>query len=241
MENKDNEEKKILEEIGEEEDIENVHLERLTDSQITETYIFRICILGDQNVGKTSLIKRFVEGSYSGNYSATIGVDFKVITLKYKDIVSKVHIWDTAGQERFKSVAVNYFRSAHGFLFVYDITDEDSFVNIENWIELAFNNSTSHLINFLVGNKSDLEEERKVQKKDAEDFAKQKELIFLEASAKNNYNVGKVFEYFTYKLIRYFKIKKIKQKENEKCQISGNAKQIPSNSQTENNKDKCAC
>ena len=236
--NKENIEKQKQEGDEEEEDINNIQMEKLGDTQLNHNYIFRLCLIGDSNVGKTSLLTRFCDSSYKESYSNTIGVDFRVISLKYKDIISKVHIWDTAGQERFKSIAVNYFRSTHGFIFVYDITDENSFTNIENWISLAFNNSNNHLINFLVGNKSDLEDERQVKKKDAEEFAKTKDLFFIETSAKNNDNVEKLFQYFTYKLIRYFQKRNMVSTDNEGTKLAGNFEQIESNKQEE---DKCAC
>ena len=187
------------------ENIENIHMEKINESQMNFNYIFRICLLGDSNVGKTSLLTQFCDNNFKEKYNNTIGVDFRVVVLKYKNIISKVHIWDTAGQERFKSIAINYFRSTHGFIFVYDITDEESFHNLENWINLAKNNTNTAVINFLVGNKCDEEEKRKVEKKRGEDFAKKKDLIFLEASAKNSDNVQKLFEYFTFKLIEYYK------------------------------------
>ena len=236
--NKENEEKQKKEGDEEEVDINNIQMEKLGDTQLSHNYIFRICLIGDSNVGKTSLLTRFVDNSYNENYNNTIGVDFRVISLKYKDIIAKVHIWDTAGQERFKSIAINYFRSTHGFIFVYDITDENSFSNIENWINLAFNNSTNHLINFLVGNKTDLEDERQIKKKDAEEFAKSRDLFFLETSAKNNDNVEKLFEYFTYKLIRYFKKNNMASKDTEGTKLTGNFEQIQSN---EKEKKKCSC
>ena len=224
---------------GEEEKEEmDFHMERITGDIRMHKYMFRICLIGGQCVGKTSLLATYTENAYKEKYSPTVGIDFRVITLKYKDIIAKVHIWDTAGQERFKSIAINYFRSTHGFIFVYDITDENSFSNIENWINLAFNNSTSHLINFLVGNKTDLEDERQIKKKDAEEFAKSRDLFFLETSAKNNDNVEKLFEYFTYKLIRYFKKNNMASKDTEGTKLTGNFEQIQSN---EKEKKKCSC
>jgi Ras-related protein Rab-1A len=236
--NKENEEKQKQEDEEAEEDIQNLHMERLSDTQLKHDYIFRVCLIGGSNVGKTSLLTRFCDSSYKENYNNTIGVDFRVISLKYKDIIVKIHIWDTAGQEKYKSVAVNYFRSTHGFMFVYDITDEDSFSNIENWINLAFNNSSNHLINFLIGNKSDLEEERHVTKKQAEELAKSKDLFFFETSAKNNDNVEKVFQFYTYKLIRYFKKRNMVSDDNEPTtKLTGNFEEI----QIEQKKDKCSC
>ena len=185
-------------------EIEDIKMERLNGYQINHDYIFRICLVGDAGVGKTSLLTPFCDNTFNNNYTSTIGVDFKVVTLKYKDFIIKLHIWDTAGQERFRSMAINYFRSSHGFMFIYDITEKESFENIQNWIDLAFSNSNSVGINFLVGNKSNIENERQISKDSAKDLANEKNLIFFETSAKSNDNVEKVFEFFTYKLIQYF-------------------------------------
>ena len=228
-----------IEQKEEGEDEENFEMERLNDFQMNHNYIFRLCLLGDSNAGKTSLLTRFCDNIFKESYNNTIGVDFKVVTLKYKNKIIKVHIWDTAGQERFKSIAVNYFRSAHGFIFIYDITDEDSFKNIENWIDLAFKNTNSAVINFLVGNKNDREEDRKVDKATAEEFAKEKKLIFFEASAKTSDNVEKLFQYCTYKLIQYFDKNKDKYlSENNNNKLSNNAQDIKTDNKEES---QCSC
>ena len=187
-----------------EENEENIHLEKIVDNTIGHKYMFRICLIGNICVGKTSLLARYADNSFKESYANTIGVDFRVITLKYKDIIAKVHIWDTAGNERFKSITINYYRSSHGFIYVYDITSKESFENLDMWINLTNENCGTNAINFLVGNKSDLEKEREVSKEEGEEFAKKYDLIFIETSAKNNDNVGKLFEFFTYKLIEYY-------------------------------------
>ena len=231
MENINNEEKE------KEEDINDIQMEKLTDFQIEHNYIFRICLLGDSNVGKTSLINRYCDNIFKESYNNTIGVDFRVITVKYKDIITKVHIWDTAGQERFKSIAINYFRSAHGFIFVYDITDEDSFKNAEGWVNLAHSNSEAYVLSFLVGNKTDLEKERKVSTNEAEEFAKKKELFFLETSAKDNNNIEKMFQYFIYKLIYYFNNHRDKYIESDNThKVGSNGKDINTSKEK-----KCNC
>ena len=194
----------------EEDDESNFVMERVTDHNIKENYIFRLLLIGNSNVGKTSLLNRFCDSTYNDDCKATIGVDFKVVTLKYKDKIIKVHVWDTAGQERFKSVAVNYYRTANVFIFVYDITNDTSFNDLENWIDLAFSNNKTSVINFLVGNKIDEENNRKIDKNVAVDFANSKNLIYFEASAKNDENVTKIFEMCTYKLIKYFEKNKDK-------------------------------
>lgn len=192
-EEEETEDNKYLEEI-----------EKLNDYQVPHKYLFRMCILGDSGVGKTSLLTRFVDNSFKENNNNTIGVDYRLVSLKYKDIVTKIHIWDTAGQERFRSLALNYLNKAQGFIFVYDITDKSSFQNTISWIKLALEKNKNAIINFLIGNKIDMENERKIPKEEAEQLAKENNLYYLEASAKNDENVKKIFYYFAYKLIQYF-------------------------------------
>ena len=154
-------------------------VEKISDFQQAHKYLFRVCLLGDAGVGKTSLLTRFCDNSFKENYNNTIGVDFRVVTLKCNDIISKIHIWDTAGQERFRSLALNYMNNSHGFIFIYDITSQESFNNVVNWINLALDKNTHTIANFLVGNKSDREEERKINKKEGENLAKTKNLFFF--------------------------------------------------------------
>jgi Ras-related protein Rab-1A len=219
---------------------EEYKMVRLNDFETNYDFIFRICLIGDVNVGKTSLLTRFCDHSFKETYYSTIGVDFRVVTLKYNNSILKLHIWDTAGQERFKSIALNYFKSSHGFIFVYDITAPNTFKSIKNWMDLAFANSDNVGINFLVGNKSDLEEDRKIQKDDGEKFAKEKKLIFFESSAKTNENVEKIYMYFAYKLVNYFSENKDKYINSDitKNKLKLNAEEIKIEQKEEKN---CAC
>ena len=186
-----------------EEDYLNL-IEKLEEYNTQHKYLFRICLLGDSGVGKTSVLTRFCDNSFKENYNSTLGVDFRIVTLKYKDIISKLNIWDTAGQERFKSLAVNYLHNSHGFIFVFDITNKESFENIANWINLSFDTNKNSIINFLIGNKYDKDSDRKVQQSEAEQLAKERNLHYLETSAKNDENIQKLFYYITYKLIKHY-------------------------------------
>ena len=215
---------------------------RLKEFQANHKYIFRICLLGDSFVGKTSMLTRYSDGEIQTKYNSTIGVDFKVITLQLDNIITKVHIWDTAGQERFKSIAVNYFKSSHGFIFVYDITNKDSFDNINNWIDLAFQNNQNSVVNFLIGNKSDLENDRKISIEEGKNFAEEKKFIFLETSAKDNININKVFEFFTYKLICYFEKNQNKYDVSQGERLTeANDISVEEDSNDKNKKSDCKC
>ena len=180
-------------------------VEKLSDYQQQHKYLFRICLLGDANVGKTSLLSRFCDNSFKEKYNNTIGVDFRLVTLKCNGFISKIHIWDTAGQERFRSLALNYLNNSHGFIFMYDITDRDSFNNIVNWIDLALEKNVKTIANFLVGNKCDNEGKRQISIEEGKNLAKDKNLFFIETSAKANNNVQKLFYFFLYKLIEFYK------------------------------------
>ena len=180
-------------------------VEKLSDYQQQHKYLFRICLLGDANVGKTSLLSRFCDNSFKEKYNNTIGVDFRLVTLKCNGYISKIHIWDTAGQERFRSLALNYLNNSHGFIFMYDITDRDSFNNVVNWIDLALEKNVKTIANFLVGNKCDNEGKRQISVEEGKNLAKDKNLFFMETSAKANNNVQKLFYFFLYKLIEFYK------------------------------------
>jgi Ras-related protein Rab-1A len=180
-------------------------VERLNEYQQEHKYLFRICLLGDANVGKTSLLSRFCDNSFKEKYNNTIGVDFRLVTLKCNGFISKIHIWDTAGQERFRSLALNYLNNSHGFIFMYDITDRDSFNNVVNWIDLTLEKNVKTIANFLVGNKCDNEGKRQISIEEGKNLAKDKNLFFMETSAKANNNVQKLFYFFLYKLIEFYK------------------------------------
>ena len=97
-------------------------------------YLFKVLLIGNSSVGKSSLLLRFVDNAWSDLFVPTIGVDFKIKTMTIDSKNVKLQIWDTAGQERFKNITASYYRGAHGILVVYDITDMESFKNINNWL-----------------------------------------------------------------------------------------------------------
>ena len=206
---RENEGKTKLEENLSQEEIEKNQIQKSISSimRFNENisyyeYIFSICLVGDSDVGKTSLLTRYSDGIFNKMLTNTIGVDFKIINLKYKENCIKLHLWDTAGQERFRSITVNYFRNVHSFIFVYDINNKESFKKIENWVEIATCYNKHAVINFLIANKCDLS--REVSIEESLEYAKRKNLVFFETSAKNDDNVSEAFNFMAYKLIEFY-------------------------------------
>eukprot|EP01083_Nonionella_stella_P172877 594594_1 len=97
-------------------------------------YLLKVVMVGDSGVGKSSLLKRFANRDFTGDYISTIGVDFEIKTLEIDGKTVKLQIWDTAGQERFRTITSSYYRGAHGIIIVYDITDKESFDNVRQWL-----------------------------------------------------------------------------------------------------------
>ena len=158
-----------------------------------EDYKIKIIIVGDSGVGKTNLITRFASDKFDKKSRATIGVEFLYKTLKINKEIFKIEIWDTAGQERYKSIASAYYKGARGAIVVYDITSEDSFKNIDLWIEEVKSKAASNLQIMLIGNKSDLFADRKISKEKGIDKARSLNVFLFEASALDKTNVNEAF------------------------------------------------
>ena len=153
----------------------------------------KILILGDSSVGKTSLLLKYADGYFPTIYVATIGVEYKIKQININGLDINLQIWDTAGQERFRSITKNFMKGADGIMYVYDITEKESFDNLKNWIRQS-EESTEGFKKIIVGNKSDLELDRKVQKESLQKFCDDKKLKGVEVSAKLGTNVSEAFE-----------------------------------------------
>lgn len=156
-------------------------------------YLFKILIIGDSNVGKSSLLIRFVEDKFTESYISTIGVDFKINTIELDDKMIKLQIWDTAGQERFRTITSSYYRGAHGIIIMYDITNYDSFENIKQWLFEINKYSREEVNKILVGNKCDLKNRRVISKQMGKEYAEELGIEFIETSAKSSQNVDDAF------------------------------------------------
>eukprot|EP01119_Soliformovum_irregulare_P011682 TRINITY_DN2951_c0_g1_i1.p1 TRINITY_DN2951_c0_g1~~TRINITY_DN2951_c0_g1_i1.p1 ORF type:complete len:205 (-),score=55.01 TRINITY_DN2951_c0_g1_i1:189-803(-) len=156
-------------------------------------YLFKLLLIGDSGVGKSCLLLRFADDTYTESYISTIGVDFKIRTIELNGKVIKLQIWDTAGQERFRTITSSYYRGAHGIIVVYDITDQVSYNNVKQWLQEIERYACENVNKLLVGNKSDLTNKRVVDTNTAKEFADSLGIPFLETSAKNATNVENAF------------------------------------------------
>merc|ERR1712099_129428 len=156
-------------------------------------YVFKLVLIGDSGVGKSCLLLRFADDTYTESHISTIGVDFKIRTIQLDGKTIKLQIWDTAGQERFRTITSSYYRGAHGIIVVYDVTDQDSFNNVKQWLQEIDRYASESVNKLLVGNKCDMTTKKVVDYTTAKEYADSLGIPFLETSAKNNTNVEQAF------------------------------------------------
>lgn len=156
-------------------------------------YMFKILLIGDTNVGKSCLLLRFADDTYTGSFISTIVVDFKIRTIEVEHKIIKLQIWDTAGQERFRTITSSYYRGAHGIIVVYDVTDKESFNHVPEWLNEIDKYACENVHKLLFGNKSDLTAKRVVSTEQGKEFAESQGIEFLETSAKEATNVEQAF------------------------------------------------
>lgn len=187
--------------------IEKLTIEELSPGDYEqEDYKIKIIVVGDSGVGKTNLINRFASDKFDTNSKATIGVEFVYKTLKINKEVIKVEVWDTAGQERYRAITSSYYKGAKGAIIVYDITNEDSFNNVESWMNEVTKQGKTDMQFLLVGNKKDLINDRKVTEQKGIDKAKELNMNLFEASALEKTNVNEAFNYLVKEI--YLNIRK---------------------------------
>ncbi|KAH0869340.1 hypothetical protein HID58_076362 [Brassica napus] len=169
--------------------------------KLRSDYLFKLLLIGDSGVGKSCLLLRFADDSYLDSYISTIGVDFvsllfpspKIRTVEQDGKTIKLQIWDTAGQERFRTITSSYYRGAHGIIVTYDVTDQESFNNVKQWLNEIDRYASENVNKLLVGNKNDLTSQKVVSTETAQAFADELGIPFLETSAKNATNVEEAF------------------------------------------------
>lgn len=175
---------------------QNLSLDRLF-------YGFKVILLGDIQVGKTSLFNQFIDQRYPKTYGATLSVDFKVKSI-YVDnnTVADLQVWDTCGEERFKTITRQYYRDINGCFLIFDLTNVSSFEGAEKWLSDIKEHGPENTIVYLIGNKCDLVNERKICFNDAKHFCENHTIEYYEVSALTGENVKNIFEQITKSMIK---------------------------------------
>ena len=167
-------------------------------------YIFKLILIGNSGVGKSSIIQRYMKNTFEESYKCTIGVDFLMKTLNLNGKTVKLQLWDTAGQEKYKSMVASYYRGANVALVIFDITNHASFDSLPVWIENYYKNGPEEKNIILIGNKKDMEESRQVTRQEAEIFSETNNMMYFETSAKEGDNIEYIFTYAAEKLLEYY-------------------------------------
>ena len=165
----------------------------MSNPKVKPDYSFKFIVIGNAAVGKSNIIYRFTQGKFNEQYKMTINLEYSSKDLTIRDKIYRVQLWDTAGQEEFQSIARGYYKNGVCALVVYDITNRESFNNVSSWMEECKNNGPSTITLVLVGNKTDLENQRVVTTEEGEEFANRNSMLFFETSALNGSNIDKLF------------------------------------------------
>eukprot|EP00929_Paragymnodinium_shiwhaense_P112608 TRINITY_DN80865_c0_g1_i1.p1 TRINITY_DN80865_c0_g1~~TRINITY_DN80865_c0_g1_i1.p1 ORF type:complete len:208 (+),score=48.38 TRINITY_DN80865_c0_g1_i1:60-683(+) len=170
-------------------------------AETTHDHLFKILVIGDSGVGKSSILLRFCEDDFNEKQASTIGVDFKTKHIQIRGQKLKLAVWDTAGQERFRTLTSSYYRGAHGVILVYDCSQKATFEHVKFWQDEVKKYSTNtEAIQMLVANKVDLPEQQ-VSREEGEEFAFANSMMFIETSALTRQGIKQAFEEVCHKIL----------------------------------------
>jgi len=199
----------------------------------THDHLFKLLTIGDSGVGKTSLLLRFCDDSFSDSFITTVGVDFRFKSIEIDGKLIKLQVWDTAGQERFRTITTAYYKGAHGIMLVYDITDKKTFTQISTtWLDTVKQNATNNGEMILIGNKADMNDQRQVSQQEGSHFATANNMPFFECSAKSGYNVDEAFVAIANNLMN---------RQDLLSQSSGGMRAVNISDNGKKNRGKCKC
>ena len=162
----------------------------------------KLLIVGDSTVGKTNFVCSIADNNFNENYFASTGVDLKKTSIKINGKTINLQLWDTAGQEKYRAMAKSLFLKAQGIFVLYDITNESSFNDLKNWIDLIKEEGNSDIPILLVGNKLDLKDKRVVEKDKAMEYAEQQKMDYIETSSFTRENINKAITLLTEKVLK---------------------------------------
>jgi small GTP-binding protein len=167
--------------------------------------VYKVLLLGDSTVGKTCILLKYTDKIFQETHMMTIGLDYRLKTMTLqsgKEV--KLQIWDTAGQDRFRSITKNYYKGSHGIILIYDVTSLKTFENVKSWVSQIHEEISDKVVIYLVGNKIDMDDERKVKTEEGQKLAEELGVPFVETSAKSGENIDKIFSDITERIDKEF-------------------------------------
>ena len=167
--------------------------------------VYKVLLLGDSTVGKTCILLKYTDKIFQETHMMTIGLDYrlKIMQLQSGKEV-KLQIWDTAGQDRFRSITKNYYKGSHGIILIYDVTSLKTFENVKSWVSQIHEEISDKVVIYLVGNKIDMDDERKVKTEEGQKLAEELGVPFVETSAKSGENIDNIFSDITERIDKEF-------------------------------------
>ena len=165
----------------------------MTMKEVNFNYLYKYIVIGDSFVGKSCIVAKYIHGGFDEEFKTTIGIEFGSKDLTINGKVYRIQIWDTAGQETFRSITRAYYKNSVCSFIVYDVTNRQSFLNVQDWFNECKKQTPKTAMMVLVGNKIDLNNKREVSYEEGENFAKNNSMLFYETSAKNGDNIENIF------------------------------------------------
>ena len=172
---------------------DNIEIKISENPSVKEEFKFKVVIVGDSNVGKTNLVKRFMTNTFNKDSKATVGVEFFAKNFIIENRIFKVELWDTAGQERYKAITAAYYKGAKGAMIVYDVTSQSSFDNVEKWHNELILKGSQNINIIVIGNKNDLKQNKIISSEMCKDKGNFLQIPVMETSALDASNVNEAF------------------------------------------------